>query len=355
MSNKEYLIYEKKDLVAVADAVRAKTGSSETYLVSELPAAINNIVGGGSEEMELLLSSHLENKSNPHEVTAEQAGAVPKERTINGKALTANITLSASDVGADVNGAASAVQGGLDAHTTNKSNPHEVSLTQLGVNATAAELNYVDGVTSNIQAQLNKKMGDYSIELYNGTSGNPKPVRFASFNYSTCVSEEGIAAKIGMVSGHGNGSSYAFMQDVVIKVNYQGGVEVDNMKYYGTSAGTYDGAARQYGDIFWLKDETNKIIDFYCLMGQYARVNSTPWKRLTYSSKGTVTQYTSCTVYSSGTMNWANNDEFAMKSEIGAVDARLAALESSAIAILSGAAEPTSAMGDDGDIYLVTG
>lgn len=93
MSNKEYLIYEKEDLVAIADAVRAKTGSSETYLVSELPAAINNIVDGGSEEIELLLSSHLENKSNPH----------------------------------------------------------EVSLTQLGVNATAAELNYVDGVTSNIQ------------------------------------------------------------------------------------------------------------------------------------------------------------------------------------------------------------
>lgn len=109
MSNKEYLIYEKEDLVAVADAVRAKTGSSETYLVSELPAAINNIVGGGSEEMGLLLSSHLENKSNPHNVTAEQAGAVPKERTINGKALTANITLSASDVGADVSGAALAV------------------------------------------------------------------------------------------------------------------------------------------------------------------------------------------------------------------------------------------------------
>ena len=41
-----------------------------------------------------------------------------------------------------------------------------------------------------IKAALDKKMGDFSIEIYNGTSGNPKPVRFASFNYSTCVSEE---------------------------------------------------------------------------------------------------------------------------------------------------------------------
>lgn len=243
----------------------------------------------------------------------------------------------------------------LTAHTGNKSNPHGVTLAQLGLTATAAELNYVDGVTSNIQTQLNKKMGDYSIELYNGTAGNPKPVRFASFNYSTCGSEEGIAAKIGMVSGHGNGSSYAFMQDVVIRVNHVGTVEVDNMKYYGASAGTYDGAARQYGDIFWLIDETNKIIDFYCLMGQYARVNSTPWKRLTYSSKGTVTQHTSCTVYSSGTKNWANNDEFAMKSEVEALRATVNELTVSVLTVYSGATTPVDTIGENDDLYLVTG
>lgn len=59
-------------------------------------------------------ASHASNKSNPHEVTAEQVGArpsdwmptaaqvgaVPTSRTVNGKALSSNITLSASDVGA---------------------------------------------------------------------------------------------------------------------------------------------------------------------------------------------------------------------------------------------------------------
>ena len=58
----------------------------------------------------------------------------------------------------------------MDSHTSNKSNPHGVSLSQLGITATAAELNaldgitatvtelnYVDGVTSNIQTQLNGK------------------------------------------------------------------------------------------------------------------------------------------------------------------------------------------------------
>lgn len=171
-------------------------------------------------------------------------------------------------------------------------------------------------ITANERTAWNNKANDFSIEIYNGTSGNPKPVRFASFNYSTCGSENGIAAKISMVSGHGNGSSYAFLQDAIIRVTHTGGVTVDNFKYYGAETPTYDGAVRQYGDIFWLIDETNKIVDFYCLMGQYARMYQTPWKRLTYSTGGSVTQHTSCTVYSSGTMNWANNSEIALTSDI---------------------------------------
>lgn len=169
---------------------------------------------------------------------------------------------------------------------------------------------------TNLQSELNKKANDYSIELYNGTAGNPKPVKFMTVNYSTCGSENGVAIKVGMVSGHGNGSSYAFLQDAIIKVTHTGDAAVDNFKYYGADAGTYDSATRQYGDIFWVIDTTNKIVDFYCLMGQYARIQMTPYKRVTYSTGGTITQYTSATVYSSGTKVWANNSEFAMLSDI---------------------------------------
>ena len=166
------------------------------------------------------------------------------------------------------------------------------------------------------KTELNKKADDYSLEIYNGTSGNPKPVRFLTVGYDTCDSENGVAIKIGMVSGHGNGTSYAFLEDAIIRVTYLGGVEVDNFKYYGADAGTYDGAGRRYGDIFWVIDETNKLVTFYCLMGQYARVNSTPYKRLTYSTGGTITQYTSNAVYSEGTKIWANNNLYALKSDI---------------------------------------
>lgn len=187
-----------------------------------------------------------------------------------------------------------------------------------GQDASAAQKAADDAV-----AELAKKADDYSIEIYNGTGGNPKAVKFATVNYSTCTSEAGVAAKISMVSGHGNGTSYAFLQDAIIRVDYVGGVEVDNVKHYGAATPTYDDAVRQYGDIFWVIDTTNKVVDFYCLMGQYARVYQTPWKRLTYSTGGTVTQYTSATVYSSGTKAWANNSDIALASDLASLVANV--------------------------------
>ena len=63
------------------------------------------------------LTSHTGNKSNPHGVTAAQISAVPTSRTVNGKALSANITLSASDVGADASGAANTALTNAKAYT----------------------------------------------------------------------------------------------------------------------------------------------------------------------------------------------------------------------------------------------
>lgn len=65
--------------------------------------------------------------------TAASIGAVPTSRTVNGKALSANISLTAADVGADAAGAASGVQTSLTSHTNNKSNPHAVTKAQVGL------------------------------------------------------------------------------------------------------------------------------------------------------------------------------------------------------------------------------
>lgn len=78
------------------------------------------------------LPTHIASQSNPHNVTASQIGAVPTTRKVNGKALSADVTLSAADVGADPAGSAAGVQSGLDAHTGNKANPHGVTAAQVG-------------------------------------------------------------------------------------------------------------------------------------------------------------------------------------------------------------------------------
>lgn len=48
----EYLICDKQELIAIADAVRVKTGNTDTYTVSELPDAIETIEAGGGIEIE---------------------------------------------------------------------------------------------------------------------------------------------------------------------------------------------------------------------------------------------------------------------------------------------------------------
>ena len=77
--------------------------------------------------------THKNSTSNPHRVTAAQAGAVPTSRKVNGKALSADITLTAADVSADASGAATTVQNNLNSHTGNTSNPHSVTKSQVGL------------------------------------------------------------------------------------------------------------------------------------------------------------------------------------------------------------------------------
>jgi len=66
------------------------------YIVS----LINNVKTTVSE-LSTTISNHISNKSNPHEVSCSQINAVPTSRTINGKMLSSDITLTASDVGAN--------------------------------------------------------------------------------------------------------------------------------------------------------------------------------------------------------------------------------------------------------------
>lgn len=79
------------------------------YTKEQTEELVNNRVDAKFEELDPAdigaanasdLTAHTGNKSNPHGVTAAQTGAAPTSRKVNGKALSADITLSAADVGA---------------------------------------------------------------------------------------------------------------------------------------------------------------------------------------------------------------------------------------------------------------
>ena len=57
------------------------------------------------------VDTHIARTDNPHGVTAAQVGAVPTTRKVNGKALSADVTLAAADVGAAAAGHSHAASG----------------------------------------------------------------------------------------------------------------------------------------------------------------------------------------------------------------------------------------------------
>lgn len=191
--------------------------------------------------------SHIANMNNPHNVTTAQIGAVPTSRTINGMPLTKNIVITAEDLGvsggeglgehlndfnnphnvtAEQVGAASAThkhsmadinsgtlpitQGGTgatDAENARKNLGMTGAITSVVSNdfsagkaiisnssgkfassdITATELGYLDGVTSNIQTQLDgKAASSHGTHVSYGTS--TKALGTAAAGTATTVS-----------------------------------------------------------------------------------------------------------------------------------------------------------------------
>lgn len=66
---------------------------------------------------------------------------------------------------------------GSDGSTTSVTDSNTTyNLSSFGVTATAAELNYVDGVTSNIQTQLNNKANSSTVSSHTSNTSNPHSV-----------------------------------------------------------------------------------------------------------------------------------------------------------------------------------
>lgn len=113
-------------LSLAGDPAGENEATRKAYVDSVVQAVQNN------------LNTHASNTNNPHNVTAEQVGArpaswtpsaaevgaVPTSRTVNGKALSADISLSAADVGAAASShthAASDITSGVTNNTSTSS------------------------------------------------------------------------------------------------------------------------------------------------------------------------------------------------------------------------------------------
>src|SRR5699024_8273297 len=103
---------------------------------------------GSAAAVQTALTSHTSNKANPHGVTAAQVGAVPTSRTVNGKALSANSSLTAANVGADPAGTAS---GAVSAHNQDGS-AHPALQAKLESLKTAVTATYPVAAGQTIQA-----------------------------------------------------------------------------------------------------------------------------------------------------------------------------------------------------------
>ena len=191
-------------------AQELKNSTSEipsSALISSIKSTLENSIAGVSSS----LSTHTANKSNPHGVTKSQVGLgnVNNTSDANKPVSTAQATAIANAKTEALN-ASSAVSEALSAHTSNKNNPHGVTLSQLGGQSaitgaastvtdsnltasrvlvsnssgkiaasssiTTTELGYLDGVTSKIQTQLDSKASNEALLAHIADTDNPHSV-----------------------------------------------------------------------------------------------------------------------------------------------------------------------------------
>lgn len=190
---------------------------------------------------------------------------VPTTRTINSKVLSSNITLESSDVNA---------------------------------------------------------LPSYSKSI-STSAGNPREVKFVRVNYATFDGNNAAYFRIGAMCSHGNGSSYTFLEDIIIGVSATPSVTCTVYKQVqNTSTFTVDSHTVYFGDVYWVVNTNDKYVDFYIICGQYATINFTPFMKIgnTVSDTSKIVQYTgSATLYSSGTRVWdtiGNGSLYALKSDI---------------------------------------
>ena len=182
----------------------AKTHDHEISDVSGLQGKLDSKSEvGHTHTVDSSLSSTSTNPVQNKVVNSALSGKVPTTRTVNGKALSANITLSASDVGADAAGSASAVQDNLntvedkvDDHIANE-NVHFKSEERTKLAGIAENANNYSHPNSGVSAGSYTKV---TVDAQGHVTGGSNPTTLAGYGIKD-------AEKSGAVSTHNSSST----------------------------------------------------------------------------------------------------------------------------------------------------
>ena len=166
-------------IVAGGTAVQPSALGSAAYTASTAYATAAQ--GATADAAASGLASHVGNTANPHGTTAAQTGAVPTSRTVNGHALTGDVTVTKSDVGlgnvdntADVNKPVSTAQATAIAAQTFSAvaltNPYAASpaLTPRYVGDSAVNLTSLEVWQATATAASASSWNNISRGFYNG-------------------------------------------------------------------------------------------------------------------------------------------------------------------------------------------
>ena len=188
--------------VSVLTNAKSYTDKELQDFASEVDTAVDALIGAidgksDKEHTHTVDSSLSATSTNPVQnkvVNSALDAKVPITRTVNGKALTSNITLSASDIGADTSGSASKVQSNLDV-VEDKVDDH---IGNSNIHFTATERTKLAGIAEG----ANK----YSHPSSGVTAGTYKSVTVNSQGHVTSGSNPTTLAGYGITDAEAKGA-----------------------------------------------------------------------------------------------------------------------------------------------------
>lgn len=350
LSDKAASIHNHDDKYDAKGSANSALDSAKVYADNAASKIKNDLLNGAGTAYDTLKELGDLIDDNTDAIDALEAVASGKADKIH------------SHVIADVSGLQSALDGKVDTeHAHTVANISDLT-------ATVTELNYVGGVTSNIQAQLDSKTNksDIATTAMQGTaSGSDTYWKIANFgNWGTgnwtqkgfsmiITSRAGELVWVSLAANDSNTSAGAIRlinRYSKIKALYYSVSE--SAIYVNAAAWANNICAHIISNVNG--DYVPTVANASALPADAVEINIVEFG---INSTSAVVGNSSVKLEMGGSADRPtyNNADMALYSDITSLDTRLSALEAAAVSVFSGTeAAMTADVGEDGDIYLVT-